>query len=198
MSIPLDGGDRPALSDRSIQLRKKKRRICYMIHNITWLAESFTLLFCLMLQLIALNQDPYFVNSFNDLWAAVVFWRIFAPYTHLFNEKRLKIMILEKGWLSAMKNALYCNISSGENQPSRRTFEPPSQNSRSNRVIKLTKSKTPGVNENKVGVDPSANIVPTVKLKSAKDIDQVLEQRNKHHSLALQEPGDLPNSVNAK
>ena len=35
---------------------------------------------------------------------------ILVPFTHLFNEHRIKIMVLERGWVFAMKNALRLNI----------------------------------------------------------------------------------------
>ena len=105
-------GGKSLATIRAKELRDRKRQICNIIHNTTWLAESGTILVTIIFQL-GLNNfsiDPYIINSLSDTISALIFWRIVAPYTHLFNEQRIKIMVLEKGWLKAMKAALQFNI----------------------------------------------------------------------------------------
>ena len=97
-------------SERATECRNRKRTICNIIHNTTWVAESATLVSCVVFQLLAIHVDPYIVNSVNDTISALIFWRIIAPYTHLFNEQRIKIIILEKGWIKAMLAALHYNV----------------------------------------------------------------------------------------
>ena len=111
-------------SIRAKKLRDRKRQICNIIHNTTWLAESATVLATIIFQLglNSFNIDPYITNSLSDTISALIFWRIVAPYTHLFNEERIKILVLEKGWLKAMKAALQFNITN-ENPKNAWTFQ---------------------------------------------------------------------------
>ena len=37
---------------------------------------------------------------------------ILVPFSHLFNEHRIKMMVLEHGWIFAMKNAIRFNVDS--------------------------------------------------------------------------------------
>ena len=37
---------------------------------------------------------------------------ILVPFSHLFNEHRIKVMVLEHGWIFAMKNAIRFNVDS--------------------------------------------------------------------------------------
>ena len=105
-------GGKSLATIRAKELRDRKRQICNIIHNTTWLAESGTILATIIFQLglNTFNIDPYIINSLSDTISALIFFRIVAPYTHLFNEQRIKIMVLEKGWLKAMKAALQFNI----------------------------------------------------------------------------------------
>ena len=64
----------------------------------------------IVFQLATVSVDPYIVNSVSDTVSALVFWRIVAPYTHLFNEQRIKVIILESGWMNAMISALQWNV----------------------------------------------------------------------------------------
>jgi hypothetical protein len=99
------------------QRRTHRRRICNVIHNSTWLAESCTYLVCFTFQLLAYKVDPYLVNSISGTLSCLIFWRIIAPFTHLFNEQRIKLVVLESGWLSAIKQALKFNVVIEEAQP---------------------------------------------------------------------------------
>ena len=105
-------GGKSLATIRAKELRDRKRQICNIIHNTTWLAESGTILATIIFQLglNTFNIDPYVINSLSDTISALIFFRIVAPYTHLFNEQRLKIVVLEKGWLEAMNAALQFNI----------------------------------------------------------------------------------------
>ena len=103
-------GEVSSATRRAIELRNRKREICNIIHNTTWLAESGTLLLVIVFQLATVSVDPYIVNSVSDTVSALVFWRIVAPYTHLFNEQRIKVIILESGWVHAMISALQWNV----------------------------------------------------------------------------------------
>ena len=120
-------------SIRAAKLRDRKRRICNIIHNTTWLAESGTILTTIIFQLglTIFSIDQYIINSLSDTISALTFWRIVAPYTHLFNEERIKIIILEEGWLSAMVAALQFKVTNeNRNRPSQnRTFTTDTSNS---------------------------------------------------------------------
>ena len=96
--------------------RAHKRRICNVIHNSTWLAGSCTYLVCYTFQMIAHSVDPYLVNSISGTLASLIFWRIIAPFTHLFNEQKIKVIVLENGWLCAIKHAWKFNVVIEESQ----------------------------------------------------------------------------------
>ena len=124
-------------SIRAKKLRDRKRQICNIIHNTTWLAESATVLATIIFQLglNSFNIDPYITNSLSDTISALIFWRIVAPYTHLFNEQRIKIMVLEKGWLKAMKAALQFNITN-ENPKNAWSFQKSTSSTDTKNAIK--------------------------------------------------------------
>ena len=131
------GGGTSRASIRAEKLRDRKRHICNIIHNTTWLAESGTVLATIIFQL-GLNTfdiDPYIINCLSDTISALIFWRIVDPYTHLFNEERIKIMVLEKGWLNAMQATLQFNIVN-ENQRNAWTAQNRSLTTNSNNTIK--------------------------------------------------------------
>ena len=91
-------------------VRTRKRRICNIIHNSTWLAESSILVACAVFQLLSVNVDSYLVMCFSDTLSALVFWRIISPFSHLFNEQRIKDIVINNGWISAMHHALKFHV----------------------------------------------------------------------------------------
>ena len=97
-------------SAHSISLRKRKRDICHIIHNSTWLIETFALTFSVVLQLILVNEADSYINQSISFTVSLVTSKILVPFSLLFNETRIKILILEHGWAWAIKNALRYNI----------------------------------------------------------------------------------------
>ena len=100
-----------AITDRSIELRRRKREIVHIIHHTTWIMESLSLVIGLVVltQIICPEINPNICANLifiHNLISA----KILVPFTHLFNEHRIKIMVLERGWIFAMKNALQINI----------------------------------------------------------------------------------------
>ena len=93
-------------SDHSIILRKRKRDICHIIHNSTWLIETFSITFSIVLQLMLVNEADSYMNQSISFTISLVTSKILVPFSLLFNETRIKIMILERGWVWAIKNAL--------------------------------------------------------------------------------------------
>ena len=134
-------GGKSLAAIRAKELRDRKRQICNIIHNTTWLAESGTILATIIFQLglNTFNIDPYIINSLSDTISALIFFRIVAPYTHLFNEQRIKIMVLEKGWLKAMKAALQFNTIN-ENPKNARTSQNRNRTTDSNNSIEEKKA----------------------------------------------------------
>ena len=97
-------------SDHSIILRKRKRDICHRIHNSTWLIETFSITLIIVLQLILVNEADSYTNQSISFTISLVTSKIFVPFSLLFNETRIKILILERGWVWAIKSALRYNV----------------------------------------------------------------------------------------
>ena len=97
-------------SDHSIILRKRKRDICHRIHNSTWLIETFSITLIIALQLILVNEADSYMSQSISFTISLVTSKIFVPFSLLFNETRIKILILERGWMCAIKYALRYNI----------------------------------------------------------------------------------------
>ena len=97
-------------SDHSIILRKRKRDICHRIHNSTWLIETFSITLIIVLQLILINEADSYMSQSISFTISLVTSKIFVPFSLLFNETRIKILILERGWVCAIKYALRYNI----------------------------------------------------------------------------------------
>ena len=99
-----------AVTDRSIELRRRKREIVHIIHNTTWIMESLGLIIGFVFQQVLCSK----INA--NTYANLIFIqnlinaKTLVPFTHLFNEHRIKIMVLQRGWIFAMKNALQFNI----------------------------------------------------------------------------------------
>ena len=103
----LASGDAPA-SSNNIAIRKRKRDICNVIHNMTWVVESFVILSGCTIQLLSLKIDPYLVQSIQDT-NGLLCARIIVPFTYLYSENSIKQIILEHGWIRATKAALSFN-----------------------------------------------------------------------------------------
>ena len=99
-----------AITDRSFELRRRKREILHIIHNTTWIMESLSLVIGLFfLQHLCPEINPEICANLvfiHNLFSA----KTLVPFTHLFNEHRIKVMVLERGWIFAIKNALQFNI----------------------------------------------------------------------------------------
>ena len=88
-----------------MEIRRRKREICNKIHNSTWVIETLGLLIATIFQLLALRTDPYLANSISEL-IGVFITRLLVPFTCLFAESRIKVIVLKCGWVSAIKAAL--------------------------------------------------------------------------------------------
>ena len=88
-----------------MEIRRRKREICNKIHNSTWVIETLGLLIATIFQLLALRTDPYLANSVSEL-IGVFITRLLVPFTCLFAESQIKIIVLKYGWVSAIKAAL--------------------------------------------------------------------------------------------
>ena len=97
--------DDPAPSERIVEIRKRKRDICNIVHNSTWVIETFIIFSGILCQLVTLRTDPYLIQCIHDT-VGLVFARIIVPFTNLFAEQRIKIVVMEHGWIYAIKTAL--------------------------------------------------------------------------------------------
>ena len=100
-----------AVTDRSIELRRRKREIVHIIHNTTWIMESLSFIIGLIVftQIVCPEINPNICAHLTFIWN-LISAKTLVPFTHLFNEHRIKIMVLQRGWIFAMKNALQFNI----------------------------------------------------------------------------------------
>ena len=95
-----------AITDRSIELRRRKREIVHIIHHTTWIMETLGVVIGFVFRFVG-RSDVY-----PNIFANLIFIQnlasaeILVPFTHLFNEHRIKVMVLERGWIFAIKNAL--------------------------------------------------------------------------------------------
>ena len=101
LSGRLASGDVPP-SSNNIAIRKRKRDICDLIHNMTWVVESFVILSGCTIQRLSLKIGPYLVQSIQDT-NGLLCARIIVPFTYLYDIKQI---ILEHGWIRATKAAL--------------------------------------------------------------------------------------------
>ena len=75
------------------------------MHNSTWVIETFIVFSGCLCQLLTLRTDPYLIQCIHDT-IGLVFARIIVPFTNLFAEQRIKIVVMEHGWIRAIKTAL--------------------------------------------------------------------------------------------
>ena len=93
------------MSTRAIEIRKRKRRIVNIIHNSTWVIENLVVVSGLLLQFIALREDRYLSECVHDTFG-LLFARVLVPFTYLYSDHQIKIVILEEGWFRATIIAL--------------------------------------------------------------------------------------------
>ena len=96
-------GDVPA-SNQAIEIRRRKREICNIVHNSTWVIETFMLSINILLEILALRIEPYILLSISDTIGSLCS-RLVVPFTSLFAEQRIKVIVMERGWISAIKEA---------------------------------------------------------------------------------------------
>ena len=96
-------GDVPA-SNRAIEIRRRKREICNIVHNSTWVIETSMLSFHILLEILALRIEPYILHFISDAIGGLCS-RLVVPFTFLFAEQRIKVIVMEHGWISAIKEA---------------------------------------------------------------------------------------------
>jgi hypothetical protein len=184
-------------SNISREVRDRKRRICNVIHYSTWIVESGTLLFCFVLHLLSINVAPFLVSCLGDT-AYLVFWRIISPYSHLFNEHSIKVIVLQEGWVSAMKHALQFNAV-------RRNFQPDT-GANTCRIKRTTRSNVTAIERpinrqankriNKVGLDSNETKVYSIELPQDGYRKQVLPKMTNHVPVHI-ESTIVPNAVTA-
>ena len=120
-----------AVTDRSIELRRRKREIVHIIHNTTWIMESLSLIIGLIVftQILCPEINPNICAHLTFIWN-LISAKTLVPFTHLFNEHRIKVMILERGWIFAIKNALKFSIAHRVAPQSNHTARNPENNGR--------------------------------------------------------------------
>ena len=110
MTIDRQRDEDLAVTDRSIEIRRRKRKIVHIIHNTTWIMESLGLIIGFVFQQILCSETNPNICANLIFIQNLINAKTLVPFTHLFNEHRIKIMILERGWVFAMKSALQFNI----------------------------------------------------------------------------------------
>ena len=99
-----------AVTDHSIELRRRKREIVHIIHNTTWIMESLGLIIGFVFQQILCSELNANICANLIFIQNLINAKTLVPLTHLFNEHRIKIMVLQRGWIFAINNALQFNI----------------------------------------------------------------------------------------
>ena len=95
----------PPMSTRAIEIRKRKRGIVNIIHNSTWVIENLVVVSGLVLQFFALKEDRFLSECVHDT-VGLLFARVLVPFTYLYSDHQIKIVILEEGWFRATITAL--------------------------------------------------------------------------------------------
>ena len=93
------------MSTRAIEIRKRKRHIVNIIHNSTWVIENLVVVSGLVLQFFALKEDRFLSECVHDT-VGLLFARVIVPFTYLYSDHQIKIVILEEGWFRATITAL--------------------------------------------------------------------------------------------
>ena len=105
------GGDL-AISSHSIELRKRKREIIHIIHHATTMIEYLGIAMWFFCELLPFSGINAYVTNSIALIANNTCAMVLVPFSHLFNEHRIKVMVLEEGWVFAIKQAIRFNIDS--------------------------------------------------------------------------------------
>ena len=144
------------VSNRTKDMRMKKRRINNIIHNFSWVAESSTVLVGLVF-VSAMND--YIKDSFifhaSSFLTFLMLYRVWTPFIHLFNEQKIKITILEHGWICAIKAALMFPSVIRDQEPNRRNSYVQAINTISSRDHAFENSRPKRKNKSKI--DPVYN-----------------------------------------
>ena len=127
-----------AVTDRSIELRRRKREIIHIIHNTTWIMESLGLIIGFVFQQILCSELNVNICANLIFIHNLISAKVLVPFTHLFNEHRIKVMVLERGWIFAMKNALQFNIVPRVAPESNLLAQNPENNGRRSRRINVS------------------------------------------------------------
>ena len=186
-----DGG--ASMSDQSKKLRRRKTKICNTIHNMTWLGESFTSCTIIVFQIFLYYQDPYLVQSISDI-LAILFYRIVAPFTHLFNEKRLKLIVLDHGWNCAMKAAIRFDIEETDRQPNRNFIEGPHISIFATRVSAFKPLSTTHMTKKRVNCVSNKKDLPSIESRKINAKKQTIHNANIQNS-ENQQANELPHMV---
>ena len=101
-----------AVTDRSIELRRRKREIIAIIHHATTMIEYFGFSMFLVIQFLLIGGITSHVSNGIALTLKITCPMILVPFSHLFNEHRIKVMVLERGWGFAIKNAIRFDVGS--------------------------------------------------------------------------------------
>ena len=104
-----NGGDL-AISSHSIELRRRKREIIHIIHHATTMIEYLGIAMWFFCQLLLFSGINAYVSNSIALTANNTLAMVLVPFSHLFNEHRIKVMVLEEGWFFAIKQAIRFNI----------------------------------------------------------------------------------------
>ena len=127
-----------AVTDRSIELRRRKREIVHIIHHTTWIMETLGVVIGFVFRFV--GRSEIYPNIFANLIFIqnLVSAEILVPFTHLFNEHRIKVMVLERGWIFAIKNALKFSIVHRVAPESNLTARNPENNGRHSKKINVS------------------------------------------------------------
>ena len=127
-----------AVTDSSIELRRRKREIVHIIHNTTWIIETLGLVIWFVFQQILCSEiNPNMCANLIFI-QNIISAKTLVPFTHLFNEHRIKVMVLERGWIFAIKNALKFSIVHRVAPESNLTARNPENNGRHSKKINVS------------------------------------------------------------
>ena len=148
------GGDL-AISSHSIELRRRKREIIHIIHHATTMIEYLGIAMWFFCQLLPFSGINAYVSNSIALTANNTCAMVLVPFSHLFNEHRIKVMVLEEGWVSAIKQAIRFNIDARVvpilNQSiGNRKNNGPSSNDFDAKVIEKYRNQTQSINPTQI------------------------------------------------
>ena len=145
------------VSNRTKDMRMKKRRINNIIHNFSWVAESSIVLVACVFRagMAVINIEEQFILHATVFLTALLLYRVLTPFIHLFNEQKIKITILERGWICAIKAALMFPSVIRDQEPNRRNSYVQAINTISSRDHAFENSRPKRKNKSKI--DPVYN-----------------------------------------